>query len=61
VERVAGKGKLFHCRWCRLQFYDRRILATELAKAAAEPERAEDTAERSEVAAEPSEDTAERA
>jgi hypothetical protein len=61
VERIAGKGKLFHCRWCRLQFYDRRILATELAKAAAEPERAEDTAERSEVAAEPSEDTAERA
>jgi DNA-directed RNA polymerase subunit RPC12/RpoP len=27
VERIAGKGKLFHCRWCRLQFYDRRELA----------------------------------
>jgi hypothetical protein len=27
LERVAGKGKLFHCRWCRLQFYDRRPLA----------------------------------
>jgi hypothetical protein len=29
VERVLGKGKLHHCRWCRLQFYDRRPLATE--------------------------------
>ena len=54
VERIAGKGKLFHCRWCRLQFYDRRIFATELAKAAGEPEQVEDTAERSQ-------DTAERA
>jgi DNA-directed RNA polymerase subunit RPC12/RpoP len=27
LERIAGKGKLFHCRWCRLQFYDRRELA----------------------------------
>ena len=24
LERLAGKGRLFHCRWCRLQFYDRR-------------------------------------
>ena len=29
LERVAGKGRLFHCRWCRLQFYDRRPLAAE--------------------------------
>jgi DNA-directed RNA polymerase subunit RPC12/RpoP len=27
LERIAGKGKVFHCRWCRLQFYDRRPLA----------------------------------
>jgi len=30
VERIAGGGKLHHCRWCRMQFYDRRKLATEL-------------------------------
>jgi hypothetical protein len=29
VERVVGKGKLYHCRWCRLQYYDRRPLAAE--------------------------------
>jgi hypothetical protein len=36
LERFAGKGKLFHCRWCRLQFYDRRPLADphKLAEAA---------------------------
>ena len=28
LERIAGGGRLFHCRWCRLQFYDRRALAT---------------------------------
>jgi hypothetical protein len=27
LERVVSKGRLFHCRWCRLQFYDRRELA----------------------------------
>jgi hypothetical protein len=27
AEKIAGKGRLFHCRWCRLQFYDRRPLA----------------------------------
>ena len=26
LERFAGKGRLFHCRWCRLQFFDRRGL-----------------------------------
>jgi hypothetical protein len=41
VERIAGKGRLFHCRWCRLQFYDRRPLVGELAKAAQAPEAAE--------------------
>jgi DNA-directed RNA polymerase subunit RPC12/RpoP len=29
TERVAG-GKLHHCRYCRIQFYDRRPLASEL-------------------------------
>lgn len=30
LERLAG-GKLHHCRWCRMQFYDRRKLASELS------------------------------
>ena len=30
LERLAGKGRLFHCRWCRLQFFDRRRLAVEV-------------------------------
>jgi DNA-directed RNA polymerase subunit RPC12/RpoP len=30
LERLAGKGRLFHCRWCRLQFFDRRVLATDV-------------------------------
>jgi len=29
LERLAGGGKLFHCRYCRIQFHDRRRLATE--------------------------------
>jgi hypothetical protein len=29
LERLAG-GRLYHCRWCRMQFYDRRKLAGEL-------------------------------
>jgi len=28
LERLAG-GRLFHCRFCRIQFYDRRRLSTE--------------------------------
>jgi hypothetical protein len=31
LERLAGRGRLFHCRWCRLQFFDRRSLATTVA------------------------------
>jgi hypothetical protein len=30
MERLVGKGRLFHCRWCRLQFYDRRPLAPQV-------------------------------
>jgi hypothetical protein len=32
LERIASKGQLFHCRWCRLQFYDRRPLLTDIPK-----------------------------
>ena len=28
LEQLAG-GRLFHCRYCRVQFHDRRILASE--------------------------------
>jgi hypothetical protein len=34
LERWAGKGRMFHCRWCRLQFFDRRDLAAGVADAA---------------------------
>ena len=38
LERMVG-GKLFHCRYCRLQFWDRRRLQSEvLADAAAAKE-----------------------
>lgn len=30
LERLAGGGKLFHCRYCRIQFHDRRRLASEI-------------------------------
>ena len=30
LERMSGGGRLFHCRWCRLQFFDRRKLAAEI-------------------------------
>jgi hypothetical protein len=43
LERIAGRGKLFHCRWCRLQFYDRRPLSSEMAKEE-QPERMQKTA-----------------
>jgi hypothetical protein len=42
LERMAG-GKLYHCRYCRIQFYDRRRLANEVA--------AEETAQEEEAAA----------
>jgi len=37
LKRVSG-GRLVHCRYCRLQFYDRRPLAPESGDAAAGPE-----------------------
>jgi DNA-directed RNA polymerase subunit RPC12/RpoP len=30
IERMVG-GRLHHCRYCRIQFWDRRRLASELA------------------------------
>ena len=30
LERLVGGGKLYHCRWCRMQFYDRRKTVGEL-------------------------------
>jgi DNA-directed RNA polymerase subunit RPC12/RpoP len=32
LERIAGSGQLYHCRWCRIQFYDRRPLSSEAPK-----------------------------
>jgi DNA-directed RNA polymerase subunit RPC12/RpoP len=34
IEWLVG-GKIHHCRYCRIQFYDRRPLASELASEAA--------------------------
>src|ERR1051325_3995580 len=31
LERLAG-GRLYHCRFCRLQFYDRRKMLSELER-----------------------------
>jgi hypothetical protein len=30
LERLAGGNRLHHCRWCRIQFFDRRKLASEM-------------------------------
>lgn len=37
LERIASRGQLFHCRWCRLQFYDRRRLHSEINRPEAPP------------------------
>jgi transcription elongation factor Elf1 len=37
LKRMSG-GKLFHCRYCRLQFYDRRPLGPEPGGTPAGPE-----------------------
>jgi len=34
LEKLAG-GRLYHCRFCRIQFWDRRRLASEIAADAA--------------------------
>lgn len=43
LERIFSGGKLHHCRYCRIQFYDRRRLATDPAPAAPRPDQAEVT------------------
>jgi DNA-directed RNA polymerase subunit RPC12/RpoP len=44
IEKMVG-GKLFHCRFCRIQFWDRRRLQSEvLADEAAAAKEAEDEA-----------------
>jgi len=30
AERLLGGNRLYHCRWCRMQFYDRRKPAGEV-------------------------------
>jgi hypothetical protein len=37
LERLAG-GCLYHCRYCRLQFWDRRPLASEVAGLEPQPQ-----------------------
>lgn len=46
MERLAG-GRLYHCRYCRLQFWDRRALITEVQPP---PEQAEVSAPPSDTA-----------
>jgi DNA-directed RNA polymerase subunit RPC12/RpoP len=36
MERLAG-GRLYHCCFCRIQFYDRRRLSQEVDGGAAQP------------------------
>jgi hypothetical protein len=57
LERIAGKGKLVHCRWCRIQFYDRRPLTSEIPKVREEAEEPK-TVERAETAGSVAEKTA---
>jgi DNA-directed RNA polymerase subunit RPC12/RpoP len=44
LERIAG-GRLYHCRYCRIQFWDRRRLAAEVAADEAAAARESDGAE----------------
>jgi hypothetical protein len=39
-EKTAG-GRLFHCRYCRIQFYDRRSLPAERSAAPGDAEKQE--------------------
>lgn len=44
LERMVG-GRLYHCRFCRIQFFDRRRLASEVAAADAEEQAEMEAAE----------------
>ncbi len=48
LEKLSG-GRLHHCRYCRIQFYDRRRLATDAADEPTEPETATPTGARSDA------------
>jgi hypothetical protein len=41
LEKMVG-GKLFHCRFCRIQFWDRRRLQSEVLRAEAAAKEAEE-------------------
>jgi hypothetical protein len=53
LERIASRGQLFHCRWCRLQFYDRRRLLSEINREAAQHPAAVETEEEAAAHANP--------
>lgn len=44
LEKMVG-GKLFHCRYCRIQFWDRRRLQSEVLADEAAAREADDTGE----------------
>jgi hypothetical protein len=48
LERLSG-GRLHHCRYCRIQFYDRRKLATDADDEHTEPETAAPNGARSDA------------
>jgi DNA-directed RNA polymerase subunit RPC12/RpoP len=48
LEKLSG-GRLHHCRYCRIQFYDRRSLATDAADDRTEPETAAPNGARSDA------------
>jgi DNA-directed RNA polymerase subunit RPC12/RpoP len=50
LERMAG-GRLHHCRYCRIQFWDRRRLQSEVAADEAAAEQEAETAPETETAA----------
>jgi DNA-directed RNA polymerase subunit RPC12/RpoP len=50
LERMVG-GKLFHCRYCRIQFWDRRRLQAEVAAGEAAAELEPEAADEAETAA----------
>ena len=41
LKRLAGGSRLYHCRWCRIQFFDRRKLVSEISTPKAPPTRPE--------------------
>jgi DNA-directed RNA polymerase subunit RPC12/RpoP len=50
LEKMAG-GKLFHCRYCRLQFWDRRRLRSEVLAGEEAAEQEPETTDEAQTAA----------